>query len=62
MISMRTFLRLSVVMSFLGVPFPAAAATLIDYFLPTPIYDKLESNAWGAARLALANSTTASRT
>jgi MYXO-CTERM domain-containing protein len=49
MISMRTFLRLSVVMSFLGVPFPAAAATLIDYFLPTPIYDKLESNAWGAA-------------
>jgi MYXO-CTERM domain-containing protein len=46
---MQDFVRLSVIMSFVGVPLPAAAATLIDYFLPTPIYDKLESTAWGTA-------------
>jgi len=33
--------------------FPAASSaadkTLIDYFQPTPIYDKLSTTAWGAA-------------
>jgi hypothetical protein len=32
-----------------GVPSPAAAKTLIDYFLPTPIEAPLQSNVWGAA-------------
>jgi MYXO-CTERM domain-containing protein len=46
---MKMFVKLFLVMSFVGFASPAGAATLIDYFLPTPIYDKLESNAWGAA-------------
>ncbi|MGO9110734.1 MAG: hypothetical protein ACLP9L_16050 [Thermoguttaceae bacterium] len=40
---------LFLVMSFLGAASPAAAKTLIDYFLPTPIHDRLESSVWGAA-------------
>ena len=37
-------------MSFaIGASSPAADKTLIDYFLPTPIHDRLETNVWGAA-------------
>jgi hypothetical protein len=36
-------------MSILGTVSPAAAAkTLIDYFLPMPIHDRLRSDVWGA--------------
>jgi hypothetical protein len=47
---MKTFLKLFAVMSFAaGASSPAADKTLIDYFLPTPIHGRLESNVWGAA-------------
>jgi hypothetical protein len=49
MTSMRIFVRLLVALSLVGVPSPAAAKTLIDYFLPTPIEAPLQSNVWGAA-------------
>jgi MYXO-CTERM domain-containing protein len=53
----RTFTRLFVVMSFVGIcsPTPAVRAadggtkTLIDYFQPTPIVCPLTSSTWGAA-------------
>lgn len=57
MCSINVFVRLVVVMSFVGVLSPASASgapdagtkTLIDYFLPTPIVCPLTSNTWGAA-------------
>ena len=43
--SMKSPLRVFVVMSILGTVSPAAAAkTLIDYFLPMPIHDRLRSD------------------
>jgi MYXO-CTERM domain-containing protein len=53
----RTFTRLFVVMSFVGICSPAPAVraadggtkTLIDYFQPTPIVCPLTSSTWGAA-------------
>ncbi len=47
---MKTLIKLFAVMSFATCAASFAAdKTLIDYFLPTPIYDHLETNVWGAA-------------
>ena len=46
---MKTITKLFAVMSFaLGASSPAADKTLIDYFLPMPIHDRLVTNVWGA--------------
>jgi hypothetical protein len=46
---MKTLITMFAVMPFIGATSTAATKTLIDYFLPTPMYDKLSSTAWGAA-------------
>ena len=61
MSSPQTLVKLFVVAAFAGTASPAAAATPIDYFLPTPIYDQLESNAWGAAGVVCNRSRLTSR-
>jgi hypothetical protein len=45
----QTLVKSVVALSLVGSASPAAAATLIDYFLPTPIQAPLQSNVWGAA-------------
>jgi hypothetical protein len=46
--SMKTFIKLFAVMALAaGTSSPAADKTLIDYFLPTLIHDRLTTNAWG---------------
>jgi len=48
-VPMQTFILTLAVLFFIPASSAAAVKTLIDYFLPTPIYDKLSSTAWGAA-------------
>ena len=47
--SMKTALGLFVAMSCRAVSPATAAKTLIDYFLPTPIHDRLRSDVWALA-------------
>ena len=59
--STKTPLGLLVGMFLLGVASPSAAAdkTLIDFFLPTPIHDRLQSDVWALRPSARATSRTA---
>ena len=46
--SVKTLVKLFAAMAFTAAAFsPAADKTLIDYFLPTLIHDRLTTNAWG---------------
>ena len=49
MSSIKALITFLAVMPFMGAAPTAATKTLIDYFLPTPIYDKLSTTAWGVA-------------
>lgn len=49
MTSMKTFLKILAVLSAAGaLQARAADKTLIDYFLPIPAHDRLQTNVWGA--------------
>jgi hypothetical protein len=46
---MQTSIFMLAILFLISAASAAAVKTLIDYFQPTPIYDKLSSTAWGAA-------------
>jgi hypothetical protein len=46
---MKTIIHIFAVMSFMVTISTGATKTLIDYFQPMPIYNKLSSTVWGAA-------------